>query len=293
MIRYVLALAVFACVLSVTSCKSDASKSSEHPPFEQMVQPGDSLFLTGDFDKAITEFRKVARAYPDSLSVKRALARAYMGVGLFNDAEEMLRETEKGDDTISRLRRYRRFAILGMFRGDTAQLRQYNDSILRIAFHSYPQPYVSAAFNEVFLREFEEAKAHLERYVAYGEPEQIPINLGYLYLRAGDTLKGREILEIAETQLTAVLLENPADHDALFELAEISLMKKDTAAAMDYINKSLVTGLGKEWWIYHFVSEESLSDPVFEPLSGHPPYERIRDSLYKQRQLMKAKVMGE
>ncbi|WP_224488027.1 tetratricopeptide repeat protein [Robertkochia flava] len=287
-------LSILYSLLSVfVSCNQQTKTPEQYPPFEEMVKPGDSLFLGGNFAGAVREYRKVIQAYPDSVSAYRSLTRSYLGIGMFDASRGILDKTEFGDDTLSTLSKYRRYAIWSIFKGDTTTLRKYTDSLLRYAFHTYPRPYLNAAFNEVFLKDYESAMAHLERYTVYGVPEHPPINMGFLYMKQGDTAAARVIFSEAESRLTQVLLETPADPDALFELAEIYTMKGDTAVAMEYLKRALKTGWGNEWWIYHIISDESVPDPVFQPLRQHPQFERIRDSLYKQRQLMKAEVMTE
>lgn len=287
----VLLLSTLCSLLSI-SCKQQEQQRKAYPPYPEMIKPADSLFLAGDYPGAIRTYRQVLQAYPDSTDTYWVLGRAYLGIGMFEDARTLLGKARYTRDTLSMLSKYRRHAIWAIFKGDTTALRKYTDSLMRYAFHTYPDPYLNAAFNEVFLKDYQGAMDHLQRYTVYGQPETTPINMGFLHLKIGDSIKGMEILGEAETRVTRVLLETPADPDALFELAEIYVMKNDTAVAMNYLERAFHTGLGKEWWVYHLLSNESVSDPVFAPLRGNPRFERIRDSLLNQRQLMKAEVMS-
>ncbi|THD69246.1 tetratricopeptide repeat protein [Robertkochia marina] len=284
-------ISCFLLVLSFSSCQQQPTPPTTYPPYPEMTAPGDSMFLKGNFSGAIKVYREVVKAYPDSVSAYRLLTRAYLGIGMTDEAKTMLDKVEFGTDTISTLSKYRRYAIWSIFKGDTTALRKYNDSLLRYAFHTYPQPYNNAAFNEVFLKDYTKALGHLKRYTIYGEPEHTPINMGFLLLKEGDTAKGMDILNKAEARVTKSLLTAPADTDALFEMSEIYVMKRDTAAAMEYLQRALQTGLGKEWWFYHVISEESVSDPVFAPLRDHPGFQKIRDSILQERVRMKSELV--
>lgn len=273
------------------SCKQESPAAPDYPPYPEMTRVGDSLFEKGDFSGAIMEYRKVIKAYPDSVQANQVLTRAYMGVGLFDDAKVLLDKVEFGADTVSTLSKYRRYAMWSIFKGDTASLRRYNDSLLRYAFHTYPRPYRDAAFNEVFLKDFKSAMDHLKRFTVYGTPEHTPVNMGFLLLREGDSSGGMEILNKAEKRITKTLLTNPTDADALFELAEVYVMKRDTAAAMEYLKLAFQTGLASDWWVYHLLSEESLPDPVFAPLQEHPGFQKLKDSVLRERMKMKHEVL--
>lgn len=281
---------VLSCITFFSACRSSGGEAGAAVPFEEMIVPGDSMYAAGDLSGAIRVYERVREAYPDSVTAYRRLTRSYLGLGMFAEARAVLDRTVFSADTLGVLSKYRRYAIWSIFAGDTTTLRNYTDSILRYAFHTYPDPYRNAAFNEVFLKDYDRAIAHLERYVAYGDQGQSPVNLAFLYLHKGDSISATKILGEAEERLTGVLLRSPADTDALFELAEIYAIKKDTALAMDYLERAVQTGLGKEWWFYHVISDRSVPDPVFGALRENRRFLRIKDSIMKERNAMRERV---
>lgn len=285
-------LFLITCSTLCFSCRSPQEETAVFPPYEEMISTADSVYASGDLADAIRAYHKVHTAYPDSAAVHRVLARAYLGLGMFKEAKNMLDATRFSQDTLGRLSKYRQYANWSIFAGDTTLLRTYTDSILFYAFHTYPSPYRNAAFNEVFLKDYKQARAHLDRFVAYGEPEQKPINMAFLYLEEGDSANAHPILEEAGKRLTLLLLDDPADTDALFELAEVHAIKKDTAVAMDYLERAMQTGLGKQWWIYHLISDTSVPDPVFGALKDNARFLRLKDSLMKERIKMKEELMN-
>ncbi|MBL7471348.1 tetratricopeptide repeat protein [Robertkochia sediminum] len=287
-----LILFLITCTALYVSCRSPQQETAVFPPYEEMIGTADSVYTAGDLADAIRAYRKVHRAYPDSAYVHRVLSRAYLGLGMLKEAKDMLDATSYSQDTLGRLSKFRHYANWSIFAGDTTLLRTYTDSILFYAFHTYPSPYRNAAFNEVFLKDYDRAMAHLDRFVAYGEPEQKPINMAFLYLEEGDSASAHPILEEAGKGLTLILLKDPVDTDALFELAEVHAIKKDTAVAMDYLERAVQTGLGKQWWIYHLISDTSVPDPVFGALKDNTRFLRLKDSLMEERRKMREELMN-
>lgn len=279
------------CFASGVGCKSSGDEVKVAVPYEVLVSRADSVYASGDLSGAVKAYLGVRQAYPDSLSVLRPMVKTYLGLGMFGEAKAALDHTVFPSDTLGLLSKYRQYANWSIFAGDTTALRAYTDSILRYAFHTYPDPYRNAAFNEVFLKDYTRAMAHLDRFVVYGKPEQQPINMAFLYVRKGDTLNAKPILDEAEKRLTLILLKDPADTDALFELAEVYAIKEDTAVAMDYLERAVQTGLAKQWWIYHLISDASVPDPVFGALKTNRRFIRLKDSLMEERRRMKEELV--
>lgn len=175
----------------------------------------------------------------------------------------------------------------------SAALALHTDSLLSVASDDAPDSWECAAFNEVFLQRYDDARLHLEHYVALAEPNEIPLNLGFLHLRHSERSSGERILEEGEARARAAVAGSPRSWEPHFELAEIAAMRGEVEGSVEHLAAAVEFGLGREWWVFHLFSREALPDPVFEPLYGHPRFERLRDRVLSDRAAMGRRIYGE
>ncbi|HUE96284.1 MAG TPA: hypothetical protein VMN39_06470, partial [Longimicrobiaceae bacterium] len=175
--------------------------------------------------------------------------------------------------------------------GDLEALEAQTDSLLATASDGAPDSWECAAFNEVFLRRYADARTHLSRYVALAKPEDMPLNLGFLHMRRGDDAEGERILGRAAARARAAAAEDPDSREAHFELAEIAAMRGEVETALEHLEKAVARGLDREWWVFHLFSRDALPDPVFESLYEDPRFERIRMDILSERSQIRRRVV--
>jgi tetratricopeptide (TPR) repeat protein len=256
-----------------------------------LVERGDSLFALGRFDGAIELYQRAAAVHPDRDVADERLYRSHLALGLFDRASAWQNRTR----TRGAPARYAgwwhcRLALTAIFRGESETLAVQTDSLLAQASDDAPESWECAAFNEVFLRRYADARGHLERYVAEAAPDETPLNLGFLHLRTGETEKGERILRQAEARARAAAAETPDSWEPRFELAEIAAMRGDADVAVRHLTAAVERGLGREWWVFHLFSRESLPDPVFEPLYGRSGFALLRAEIVAERRRMRERA---
>jgi uncharacterized protein len=260
-------------------------------PSPSLVDRGDSLFALGRFDGAIELYERAAALHPDRDVADERLYRSHLALGRFDRASAWQRRAR----TRGAPARYPgwwhcRVALTAIFRGDGEALAVQTDSLLAVASDDAPESWECAAFNEVFLRRYADARGHLVRYVAEAAPDATPLNLGFLHLRAGETEEGERILRQAEARARAAAAETPDSWQPRFELAEIAAMRGEAEVAVRHLTAAVERGLGREWWVFHLFSRESLPDPVFEPLYGRSGFELLRAEVVAERRRMRERA---
>jgi uncharacterized protein len=255
-------------------------------PAPSLVERGDSLFALGRFEGAIELYERAAALHPDRAVADDRLYRSHLALGHFDRAAAWQRRARaRGAPARYPGWWHCRLALTAIFRGDAETLAVQTDSLVAVASDDAPESWECAAFNEVYLRRYADARGHLERYVAEAAPEETPLNLGFLHLRAGETEEGERILRQAEARARAAAAEAPDSWEPRFELAEIAAMRGDADVAVRHLTAAVERGLGRKWWVFHLFSRESLPDPVFEPLYGHSGFERLRAEFVAERRL--------
>jgi uncharacterized protein len=249
-----------------------------------LLERGDSLMALGRFDEAIGVYERATAYRPEGEAADPRLFRAWLALGLADQAEAALaRARQQGEPAPYRGWWHCRRALIAIFAGDRNALASQTDSLVAVASDEAPRSFECAAFNEVFLRRYDDARAHLQRYVALERPDEFPVNLGFLHLLRGDTAQGKRILEAAEARARAALEEEPASWEPYFELAELAAMRRRTDEALRHLEAAVERGLGREWWTFHLFSPDALPDPVFELLYTEPEFERLRDRVLAAR----------
>lgn len=249
----------------------------------------DALMDIGRFDEVIALYERARTLRPDGADAR--LFRAYLALGLTERASAPLaRARERGDPAPYAGWWHCRRALIAIFAGDQDALASQTDSLLAMASNEAPESWECAAFNEVFLRRYDDARAHLERYVAVAAPGELPVNLGFLHLLRGTSAEGERILEEAEARARGAVASEPASWEPHFELAELAAMRRSTDEALRHLEAAVERGLGREWWAFHLFSGDALADPVFEPLYGHPRFERLRTAVMAERTTMRRRA---
>ena len=170
-------LFLLAATICSLSCTNDRHIESDLPghPFLKKLAEGDSLMDAGLFAAAFRTYDTLVRASPDSNQLNMRLLRVYLAVGLHDRADTLLKQM-MAEDTGHREPGYWE-GFLSMFsisKGDTLSLRKQTGSLLSAASEAKPDLYEAVAFNEVFLREFDLAIQHYERWVSLAKPEVPP-----------------------------------------------------------------------------------------------------------------------
>lgn len=250
----------------------------------------DALMDLGRFDEVIALFGRATTLRPDGGADAR-LFRAYLALGLAGRASAALaRARERGDPAPYPGWWHCRRALIAVFGGDREALASQTDSLLAAASDEAPESWECAAFNEVFLRRYDDARAHLERYLAVADSAVPPVNLGFLHLLRGATADGERILEGADARTRAAVAREPTSWEPHFELAELAAMRRSRDEALRHLEAAVEHGLGRQWWAFHLFSPDALPDPVFEPLYGHPRFERLRAEVLGNRAEMRRRV---
>jgi tetratricopeptide (TPR) repeat protein len=177
-----------------------------------------------------------------------------------------------------------------VYKRQTLSLRKQTGSLLSAASEANPDLYEAAAFNEVFLRDFDQAIRHYERWVSLVHPEVPPLNLGFLYLISGREDEGRNILDQAELRARKAASASPGNWENWFELAEIASMRGDTAAALQHLQKALENGLDREWWLMMEKGPDSIPDPVFETILHTIEYQKLMEPVFQARAEMRSEI---
>lgn len=251
----------------------------------------DALMVAGQFDGAIAHYERAEALRPD-WGRDGQLFHAYLALGLVDRAEEFLDRTrERGESELYPGWWHCCRALVAIFGGDGEALAVHNDSLLSTSSDGAPESWECLAFNEVFLRQYSDARTHLERYVAIVEPQEIPLNLGFLHLRAGAKAKGEKILREAEVLAVAAIEQDGSSWEPHFKLTKIAAMRGEVEAAVSHLEEAVDLGLGLEWWPYHLFSPKAVSDPVFESLYEHPKFERLRNQILGERRKMAERVL--
>lgn len=281
----------FALALPLGAQESSPSREADggSSPSNLALQ-ADSLFAQGRFDEAIPLYERFGGFKPDRRTAGW-LYQSYLAIGLFDQAVALLLAQRDGGAAAPWPGWWHcRLALTAIFRGDSAALALQTDSLLPLAQAGNPGALECAAFNEVFLRRYSEAKSHLELYVTDATPNETPLNLGFVMLHLGDADGADSILSRGETSARTGIAEDSTSTDSYFALAEISAMRGDVSDAVRHLAAAMERGLGSEWWVSQLFSHEALTDPVFEPIHGHPEFRRLRAAVMGERDMMRARI---
>lgn len=253
------------------------------------LQEADERFKAGHFGEARRLYEILLKEELDQLLYER-LQRTYLALGLAKQARALaLRYRSAGFEDSWPGSWHCDMGMIAIQAGDIDELVTHVDALSEIDLSLRPRDSRTVeclAFHEVFVRRFDAAQGHLEWLAATEFPDDPPPNLAFLYLRQGRVEYANHILSRAERNAAEAAAANPDDPEPHFELGEFAAMRGDAARAVASLADAMNRGLGQTWWIYQLFDPESIPDPVFEPLYGHPDFEQMRASVVKNRTQM-------
>lgn len=277
-------LSLVALVSSLAGCV-DVPERAGVSGAERLAE-ADVHFAAGRFGEALGLYEAFLDGDPADVPYGR-LHRTYLALGLSTQARELkLQSRAAGLPEEAPGAWHCDMGMIAIQAGDTAALAVHTDSaswILGLQPESDPRLLECVAFLEVFARRYNDAKEHLEVLSGLDASEVPPPNLAFLYLREGRKDEADRILSEAEQSAADAAAADPDDPEPHFELAEFATMRGDIPTATAALSEAMDRGLGRSWWVYQLFDPEAMPDPVFEPLYGHPDFERMRTGVVNER----------
>jgi tetratricopeptide (TPR) repeat protein len=203
---------------------------AEYPDhYGTLVSLGEAQIADSDIEGAIETYRQIARAFPDDLQVVRRLASLEFGAGHYEQAADRLREAA------TRHPEHYEFAYsLGQVLRGLGE----DDEALEV-FESIPRAhalYVEARMQiAVILEEqqrFPEALVEIDALRELRPDRGLDFHAASLRARTGDFEGGVALLK-------AMLVENPADDEVLYQLGVLYGLHGSSDQAMLYMQEVL------------------------------------------------------
>jgi tetratricopeptide (TPR) repeat protein len=194
-----------------------------------LVSLGEAQIAQNEIDQAIVTYAQLAALFPDDLQILRRLASLEFGSGRYEEAADRLRGA---------IRRHPSHHEFGYSLGQVLRALGRGEEALE-AFDSIPRShplYVEARMQMAIYFEdtdqFELALAEIEGLRSLRSERSLDFQVASLRARTGDFDGGVAMLQ-------AMLEENPADVEVLYQLGVVYGINKDMDRSLFYMNQVL------------------------------------------------------
>lgn len=242
---------------------------------EAAAHLGRSLLFGGDFADALRWMEGVRRETGPQPELLHELALIHHNLGHDDEGEELYHRTLKEQPGF-------RWAegswiYFDLVKGRPDRARQRADRMVDREPDSFVGRF-AAADTRLAAGDFEGAIRHYERCYRLdpdsrhsGILRATRTALGFAHLEGGDPIRGRKLLDAAETEDRRALHAGASYGGLHYDLASIHAARGEIEQALDWLGSAYRAG-----WLQHDLLKV---DPILRRLHGHEEYEAIRQTM--------------